>query len=105
MQGDAAGWPNEVYCELHHELNGPSEMVKQDHLKYFRFHGRDWAGQLFDLDADPEENRNLIDDPACAAHLQRLHTRLDAFRRAHCTHRQRAHGWPVPPGGMVELGV
>ena len=53
-------------------------MVKQDHLKYFRFHGRDWPEQLFDLDADPEENRNLIDDPACAADLQRLHTRLDA---------------------------
>ena len=79
MQGDAAGWPNEVYCELYHELNGPSEMVKQDHLKYFRFHGRDLPGQLFDLDADPEENRNLIDAPACAADLQRLHTRLDAF--------------------------
>ena len=78
MQAEAAGWPNEVYCEPHHELNGPSEMVKQDHLKYFRFHGRDWPEQLFDLDADPEENRNLIDDPACAADLQRLHTRLDA---------------------------
>ena len=80
MQGDAADWPNEVYCELYHELNGPSEMVKQDHLKYFRFHGRDWPEQLFDLDADPEETRNLIDDPAYAADLQRLRARLDAFR-------------------------
>ncbi len=80
MQGDAADWPNEVYCELYHELNGPSEMVKQDHLKYFRFHGRDWPEQLFDLDADPEENRNLVDDPVYAADLERLRTRLDAFR-------------------------
>ena len=39
MQVEAAGWPNEVYCELYHELNGPSEMVKQDHLKYFGFPG------------------------------------------------------------------
>lgn len=80
MEGDAAGWPNEVYCELYHELNGPSEMVKQDHLKYFRFRGRDWPEQLFDLAADPGETRNLIDDPAYAARLQRLRARLDAFR-------------------------
>ena len=64
MQVEAAGWPNEVYCELYHELNGPSEMVKQDHLKYFGFHGGTGREQLFD--ADPEETRNLIDDPAYA---------------------------------------
>ena len=28
MQGDAAGWPNEVYCELYHELNGPGANAK-----------------------------------------------------------------------------
>ena len=55
-------------------------MVKQDHLKYFRFRGRDWPEQLFDLAADPGETRNLIDDPAYAAPLQRLRARLDAFR-------------------------
>lgn len=80
MEGDAGSWPNEVYCELYHELNGPAEMVKQDHLKYFRFRGRDWPEQLFDLAADPGETRNLIDDPAYAAPLQRLRARLDAFR-------------------------
>ena len=79
MEGDAAGWSGEVYSELYHELNGPSEMIKHGDLKYFRFHGRDWPEQLFDLAADPDESRNLIDDPAYAADLQRLRARLDAF--------------------------
>ena len=79
MEGDAAGWRNEAFCELYHELNGPSEMVKVDDLKYFRFRGKGWPEQLFDLAADPEETRNLIDDPAYAADLQRLRARLDAF--------------------------
>jgi choline-sulfatase len=79
LEGDAGGWPNEVYCELYHELNGPSEMVKADDLKYFRFRGKGWPEQLFDLAADPGETRNLVDDPAYAADLQRLRARLDAF--------------------------
>ena len=79
MEGDAAGWSGEVYSELYHELNGPSEMIKHGDLKYFRFHGRDWPEQLFDLAADPDESRNLIDDPAYAADLQRLRARLDAL--------------------------
>ena len=80
MEGNADGWPNAVYSELYNIRNGPSEMVKHGDLKYFRYHGKDWPEQLFDLAADPEENRNLIDDPAYAADLQRLRARLDAFR-------------------------
>ena len=79
MEGNADGWSNEVYSELYHHLNGPSEMVKHDDLKYFRFRGKGWPEQLFDLAADPDESRNLIDDPAYAAHLQRLRAKLDAF--------------------------
>ena len=61
MEGRSDGWSNEVYSELYHPLNGPSVMVKQDNMKYFRFEGRDWPEQLFNLDADPSENHNLID--------------------------------------------
>ena len=62
MEGQTDGWENEAYSELHTHQHGPSVMVKQDDLKYFRFEGKGWPEQLFDLAADPDENRNLIDD-------------------------------------------
>ena len=79
MEGKSEGWANEVYAELYHELNGPSAMVKQDNLKYFRFEGKGWPDQLFDSAADPEENRNLIDDPAYGNEKKRLRAKLDLF--------------------------
>ena len=79
MEGRADGWRNEVYSELYHPFNGPSAMVKRDFLKYFRFEGKGWRDQLFDLAADPGENRNLIDDAAYADDLTELRAKLDAF--------------------------
>ena len=49
IEGRADGWPNEVYSELHHPFNGPSAMIRQDNLKYFRFEGKSWPDQLFDM--------------------------------------------------------
>jgi len=54
-------------------------MVKQDHLKYFRFEGKEWPEQLFDLDADPGENQNLINDAAHADDLRRLRAKANDF--------------------------
>ena len=79
MEGRGGDWPNIAYSELYHPFNGPSVMVKQDHLKYFRFEGKDWPEQLFDLAADPDEDRNLIDAPEYAADLRRLRGQLEAF--------------------------
>jgi choline-sulfatase len=79
MEGRADGWRNEVYSELYHPFNGPSAMVKRDFLKYFRFEGKGWPDQLFDLAVDPGENRNLIDDAAYADDLAELRAKLNAF--------------------------
>jgi len=79
MEGRSDGWSNEVYSELYHPLNGPSVMVKQDNMKYFRFEGRDWPEQLFNLDADPSENHNLIDNKAHVDDVKRLRAKVDDF--------------------------
>ena len=79
IEGRADGWPNEVYSELHHPFNGPSAMIRKDDLKYFRFEGKGWPEQLFDMAADPGENRNLIDDPRYADAAKNLRSRLDTF--------------------------
>ena len=54
-------------------------MVKDGNLKYFRFKGKGWPEQLFDLAKDPEEKTNLIDDPAYTADLTRLREKVDNF--------------------------
>ena len=79
MRGETDNWPNEVYSEMYHELNGPGEMVRIDNLKYFRFNEREWPDQLFDLAKDPEERCNLIDDPAYSDDLRRLKGKLSGF--------------------------
>jgi arylsulfatase A-like enzyme len=79
MDGQTDEWPNEVYCELHSHQHGPSVMVKQDHLKYFRFEGKGWPEQLFDLAVDPDEMHNLIDDETYADDLKRLQAKADTF--------------------------
>ena len=79
MEGRTEGWENEAYSELHTHQHGPSVMVKHDHLKYFRFEGKGWPEQLFDLTADPDENRNLIDDEAYVDDLKRLRAKADSF--------------------------
>ena len=44
IEGCAEDWHNTAYSELWRVHNGPSVMVKQDNLKYFRFdNGAGWA--------------------------------------------------------------
>jgi hypothetical protein len=56
-------------------------MVKKEHMKYFRFEATGWPEQLFDLDGDPDETRNLIGDTAYADDLKRLRAKADAFMK------------------------
>lgn len=76
-KGDSEGWPDTVYSELWKIQNGPSEMIKQGNLKFFRFNEQPWPDQLFDLESDPGETKNLVEDPAYAADLARLKAELD----------------------------
>ena len=78
-EGHTGEEPRAVYSELYHVLNGPSEMIREGALKYFRFNGRDWPDQLFDLETDPDERHNLIDDPTHSVQLAGLRAKLDAF--------------------------
>ena len=78
-RGGREDWPDTVYSELWGVQNGPSAMVKERNLKYFRFTERPWPEQLFDLERDPGERRNLVADPAYAADLARLRARLEAL--------------------------
>ena len=80
IEGEDEDWPNTVYSELWKAQNGPSVMVKEGDLKYFRVdNGEGWPEQLFDLAKDREERHNLIDDPVYAEALGKLRSKVAAL--------------------------
>ncbi|RKU28840.1 hypothetical protein C6497_08760 [Candidatus Poribacteria bacterium] len=80
IQNENGDWDDTVYSELWRAQNGPSVMVKEGDLKYFRFdNDKGWQDQLFDLSNDPHENNNLIDNPNYNQQLSRLQSRINAL--------------------------
>ena len=80
IQNENMDWDNAVYSELWRAQNGPSVMVKEGNLKYFRFdNNKGWQDQLFDLSNDPHENNNLIDNPNYIQQLSRLQSKINAL--------------------------
>lgn len=72
----------------------PCRMIRQGRYKYHYIHGH--AGMLFDMEADPDELDNRIDDPVLAGVRQALETRLmqgwdpdDVDRRVRDSQRRR----------------
>ncbi|MEX0653680.1 MAG: sulfatase-like hydrolase/transferase [Phycisphaeraceae bacterium] len=66
MQGDCSEWANETVSQF----RGSNLMIKRDALKYQFYEADDCASQpevLFDLERDPAERVNVIDEPGYAA--------------------------------------
>jgi len=61
MEGDASDWNNETVSQF----GTINFMIKRDALKY-QYYGEDMPEVLFDLDKDPNETTNFIDDAAYA---------------------------------------
>jgi choline-sulfatase len=71
LKGDASNWSNETISQF-----GPHNvMIKQDHLKY-QWYGKDLSEVLFDLQRDPTEMTDFINDPVYAKQLACFRTRL-----------------------------
>jgi len=69
LDGETAEWDNETVSQLDGTV-----MIKRDHLKY-QYFGPDEDEVLFDLDRDPGETTNFMDDPACAAQVAAFRSR------------------------------
>ena len=100
----AADWPDAVYCEHHGEVWGyqSQRMVRTSRWKYvFDPHSID---ELYDLENDPGELVNRIDDPTCEAAREEMKARLLGWNDA--TNDMFQWLWvrwnfpePIPPGG------
>ena len=80
VTGEATGWRDYLLYEYYWERNYPhtptTHAVLGERFKYIRYHGVWDIDELFDLDKDPEERINLINDPQYAGTVKELNQRL-----------------------------
>lgn len=77
LRDGEAQWRDYIHgeCSPLETLDSGMQFITDGHLKYIYYPGPG-EEQLFDLDADPDEMHNLIDDPEYANAVQRQRERL-----------------------------
>lgn len=76
LRGETPAWRNRLYFEYEY-VRG----IRTENLKYVE-RTKDWPSELFDLEADPGESRNAIDDPSRRRELEALRADMrDFFQR------------------------
>ncbi len=73
LRGGRPQWRNRLYFEYEY-VRG----IRTENLKYIE-RTKEWPSELFDLEADPGETRNLIDDARHRKQLEALRTDLRIF--------------------------
>ena len=75
-----ADWREDLLYEYYWEHNYPQTPtmhgVRGERYKYVRYQGVWDLDELFDLETDPRETTNLIDDPAQAERVKAMNARL-----------------------------
>lgn len=77
---DASAWRSELIYEYFWEYNFPQTpttfAIRTDQYKYIQYHGIWDTDELYDIQSDPKESTNLIDDPEYAEIIVELRDRL-----------------------------
>jgi len=73
-------WRKELLYEYYWERNYPQtptvHALRGERYKYVRYHGVWDLNELYDLETDPTERKNLINDPAYASEVEEMNKRL-----------------------------
>jgi arylsulfatase A-like enzyme len=83
LRGEAVPWPDVVYGEfdMHHYTLARMRMVRTARHKLVRYLGASFQDELYDLEADPGETRNLYRVPEARGVREELEARLLEWRR------------------------
>jgi arylsulfatase A-like enzyme len=73
LRGARPQWRNRLYFEYEY-VRG----IRTENLKYIE-RTKEWPSELFDLESDPGETRNAINDPRHKKQLEALRAELKAF--------------------------
>ena len=73
LRGRAPKWRNRIYFEYSY-MRG----LRTENLKYVE-RTKEWPSELYDMEADPGEKRNVIDDPGYQKVLTGLKSELGDF--------------------------
>jgi arylsulfatase A-like enzyme len=73
LRGESPAWRNRLYFEYEY-VRG----IRTENLKYVE-RVQKWPSELFDLEADPGETRNVINDPAHQKELAALRRDMHGF--------------------------
>jgi N-acetylglucosamine-6-sulfatase len=80
LQGKKIEWRDSLLYEYFWERNFPHtptmHALRTDRFKYIRYHGIYDLDELYDIQSDPGEMNNLINDPAHAKTVQTMNARL-----------------------------
>ena len=73
LRGQSPAWRNRLYFEYEY-VRG----IRTENLKYVE-RTKEWPSELYDLEADPGETRNAINDPRHRKQAAALRAELDGF--------------------------
>ncbi len=76
LKGDSTVWRNKIFYEYFWEYDFPMTPtvfgVRNEKFKYIRYYGIWDTNELYDLEKDPNETTNLINQPEYAATVKKL---------------------------------
>ncbi len=99
----APAWRDALAYEYYWEFNYPQTptvfALRTDRFKYIQYHGVWDTEELYDLQDDPAESRNLIEDPAL------LEVKVDMRRRLYAALADRSGAHNVPYSEKFNQGA